>query len=207
MKTNKILLGIFAFAMLTLSGCSKESDIELIEHNLLLFTENFNDNTDNTDLNTTGWTNFSEVGTKIWSEQKFYDNGYAEFSSFNSGQLVNVAWLISPQLDMDLHEGEKMSFTSAQSFLRSRENALDLLVSSNFDGTNVIAADWILVPAITANPESPRFDAISSGVIDLSKFKGKLNFAFRVKGSGTNSNLTGTYQVDNISVYYPSKIK
>ena len=207
MKINiktRLFLAAIAIAV---SGCAKEDDTQLQEFNAVLFQENFTDNTDNTDLNTAGWINFNEIGTKRWTEQKFYDNGYAEFSSFGSGQLVNVGWLISPKLDMDLNEGEKMVFTTAQSFLRSRENALELLVSTNFDGINVLAADWVVVPAVTATFESPRFDLVSSGEINLSKFNGKLNFAFRVKGSGTNSNLTGTYQVDNISVYYPSNVK
>lgn len=207
MKTNKIFFVLIAFTILTLNSCTKDTETELIEHNLILFQESFSDNTDNTELNTAGWTNFSEIGTRKWTEQKFYDNGYAEFSGFGSGQLVNVGWLISPKIDMDKNEGEKMSFTTAQSFLRSLENSLELLVSTNFDGTNVLAADWTLIPAKTATFESPRFDPISSGVIDLSKYKGTLNFAFRYKGSGTNSNLTGTYQVDNITVYYPSKNK
>jgi hypothetical protein len=202
MKTKKIFLGIFAFALITASSCSKESDIELNEHNVTFFSENFNDSTDNTTLNTTGWINFSEVGTRLWLEQTFNGGGYAEFSSFGSGQLVNVGWLISPQIDMDIYEGEKMSFTTAQNFLRSRENSLELFVSTNFDGTNVLAADWINLPIITPGPETERFLAISSGEVDLSKYKGKLNFAFKVRGSGTNSNLTGTYQIDNVNVFY-----
>jgi hypothetical protein len=32
---------------------------------------------------------------------KFYDNGFMPNTSFNSGQLVNIAWLVSPQIDMD----------------------------------------------------------------------------------------------------------
>jgi hypothetical protein len=207
MKTRIIFLGIFTFAALILNSCSKESDIELIEHNQMFFQESFSDNTDGEILNTTGWTNFSEFGTRKWVEQTFSGGGYAEFSAFNSNQLVNVGWLISPQLNMDIHDGEKMVFTTAQNFLRSRENSLELLVSTNFDGINVAAADWINIPVITTTPETPRFLAVSSGEVDLSKYKGKLNFAFKVRGSGTNSNLSGTYQVDNINVYYASKIK
>jgi hypothetical protein len=207
MKTKKLFLGICTVALFAASSCSKESDIELIAHNETFFYENFNDSTDNTVLNTTGWINFSEFGTKLWAEQTYNGGGYAEFSAFGSGQLVNVGWLISPKIDMDLYEGEKMNFTSAQNFLRSRENSLELFVSTNFDGINVPAADWINIPIKTATPDTPRFLAISSGEIDLSKYKGKLNFAFKVRGSGTNSNLSGTYQVDNINVYYPSNIK
>ena len=203
-KLKNILKYTFA-AAICLTGCSKESDIELQVYNSFLYQENFNESVDNTTFDLPLWTNFNEVGTKKWSEQKFYDNGYAEFSAFSSGQLINVGWLISPSINMDLHNGEKLSFQAAQNFLRSRENSLELLISTNFDGTNVLNADWINIPVVTPTPDTPRFDYINSGVVDLSKYKGNLHFAFKVKGSGTNSNLSGTYQIDNVGIFYPSK--
>ena len=207
MKTKKIFLGICTLALLIASSCTKESDIELIQHNEMLFNESFTGNTDGQELNTPGWTNYSEFGTKKWTEQTYSGGGYAEFSAFGSGQLINVGWLISPAIDMDLHDGEKMNFTSAQNFLRTRENSLELLISTNYDGTNVAAANWVNIPVITAGPETTRFKAISSGVVDLSKYTGKIHFAFKVRGSGTNSNLAGTYQIDDVNVFYASKIK
>ena len=205
MKKLKNILKYSFVAAIFLTSCSKESDIELQVYNSFLYQENFNESVDNTTFDLPMWTNFNEVGTRKWSEQKFYDNGYAEFSAFSSGQLINVGWLISPSINMDLHNGEKLSFQAAQNFLRSRENSLELLISTNFDGTNVLNADWINIPVVTPTPDTPRFDFINSGVVDLSKYKGNLHFAFKVKGSGTNSNLSGTYQIDNVGIFYPSK--
>lgn len=205
MKKFKNILLFSVVTAVSLTSCSKESDIELQVYNTFLFQENFNASVDNTNFDLPLWTNFSEVGTKKFTEQKFFDNGYAEFSSFGSGQLINVGWLISPAINMDLHQGEKMTFQAAQSFLRSKENSLELLVSSNFDGTNVLNADWINIPVVTPTPDTPRFEFVNSGVIDLSKYQGNLHFAFKVKGSGTNSNLTATYQIDNVGIFYPSK--
>ena len=205
MKKLKNILKYSFAAAICLTSCSKESDIELQVYNSFLYQENFNESVDNTTFDLPMWTNFNEVGTRKWSEQKFYDNGYAEFSAFSSGQLINVGWLISPSINMDLHNGEKLSFQAAQNFLRSRENSLELLISTNFDGTNVLNADWINIPVVTPTPDTPRFDYINSGVVDLSKYKGNLHFAFKVKGSGTNSNLSGTYQIDNVGIFYPSK--
>lgn len=205
-KINKtIQVFILTLACITITSCSKESDIELQAFNTFLFQENFNTSVDNTDFDLPMWKNFNEVGTKKWSEQKFYENGYAEFTSFSSGQLINVGWLISPAINMDLYSGEKMSFQAAQNFLRSKENSLELFISTNFDGTNVLNADWINVPVTTPTPDTPRFEFVNSGLVDLSKYKGMIHFAFKVKGSGTNSNLTGTYQIDNVGIFYPSK--
>ena len=38
-----------------------------------------------------------------------------------------------------------------------------------------------------------------SGILDLSKYKGKLRFAFKAKGT---SSQTGGYQVDKIRIFY-----
>jgi hypothetical protein len=202
MKINKTIL----FSLITLSAvfssCTKDGEYEIHETKTFLFTEDFTEAEDNTNLDTTGWTNLAQTGTKKWVEQSFKGNGYAEFSSFGSGQAVNVGWLISPALNMDSHEGEKLFFQSAQNFLRSRDNSLELMVSTDFDGTNFDNSSWENISVITPTPETERFLFVSSGIIDLSKYTGTLHFAFRVKGSGTNSNLTGTYQIDNIKVYY-----
>ena len=205
MKKFKNILKLSFITVICFTSCSKESDIELQVYNTFLFQENFNGSVDNTNLDLPLWTNFSQVGTRLWSEQKFYDNGYAEFSSFGSGQLINVGWLISPAINMDLHKGEKLSFQAAQNFLRSKENSLELLVCTDYDETNILNSDWVSVPIVTPTPDTPRFEFVNSGVIDLSKYTGTLHFAFKVKGSGTNSNLTGTYQIDNVGIYYPSK--
>ena len=45
-------------------------------------------------------------------------------------------------------------------------------------------------------------DMVNSGEVDLSKFNGTLYFSFKVKGSGTNTSLDATYQIDNIRLYY-----
>ena len=202
MKINKTIVTLL-IASFAVASCTKDTDYEVLESNTYLFQEDFTGSTDNSNLNTPGWVNFAQTGTKIWSEQEYSGNGYAEFSSFGSGQAVNVGWLISPALNMDTQEGEKLVFQSAQNFLRtSIDNPLELLVSSDYDGTNFASASWEKIPVITPTPDTEKFLFINSGVVDLSKYKGTLHFAFRVIGSGTNSNLTGTYQIDNVKVFY-----
>jgi hypothetical protein len=198
---KKILFLSVLTACFTIS-CTKEDDTTLQSFNKIIFQENFDKAEDNTNFDLPGWTNFAQVGTRRFTEQVFSGNGYAEFTSFGSNQLVNIAWLVSPAIDMEKQEGEILTFTTAHSFLTSLDNTLELLVSTNFDGTNVAAADWILVPAKVVTPDNTRFIPIFSGQIDLSKFKGQLNFAFRVKGSGTNQNLDGTYQIDDVMLFH-----
>jgi Domain of unknown function (DUF5017) len=206
MKINNKLMTTLGILLLLNTGCSKDTDIQLTDFNTTFYNENFSSVTvDGSEFQKTGWKNFNEVGSKKWTGEFFSGNGSVAFSAFSSGDLINVGWLISPPLNMDLHEGEKLNFQSQHNFLRSRDNTLELLVSTDYDGTNVLAASWINIPIATPSPDSPRFTDVDSGIINLSKYKGKLHFAFKVKGSGTNSNLTGTYQIDDINIFYPSK--
>ena len=201
---------IFIYSLLALASltafvsCTEESDVEYPKVKTTIFVENFTDNTDGTVLNTTGWANYAQVGTKRFTEEIYQDNGYAEFTSFNSGQASNVAWLISPAFDMNKQDGEKLVFQAAHAFLTSADNTLELMVSTDYDGNiaNFNQASWINVPATTPKPSNDYYEYVNSGEVDLSQFNGTLHFAFKVKGSGTNSNLDATFQIDNIRLYY-----
>lgn len=200
MKSFKSIL-FFALPLVTLSSCTKEDAYEIPPIKQVIFEENFSENTDGTVLNTPNWTNISQQGTKKWTEEVFSGNGYAEFTSFSSGQALNVAWLISPEMDMDTHDGEKLFFQTAHNFLTSRDNTIELMVSTDYDGTNFASASWVKVNANMVNPDITRFVWVNSGEVDFSKFTGKIHFAFKVTGSGTNTNLDGTFQLDNIRLY------
>lgn len=199
------LYSLLVFAGLsTLSSCTSDSDVENLKVKTTLFVENFTDNTDGTVLNTTGWTNYAQVGTKKFTEEVYSGNGYAEFTSFGSGQASNVAWLISPAFDMDKQDGEKLVFQAAHAFLTSADNTLELVVSTDYDGNiaNFNQSSWLSLPVTTPKPSNNFYEWVNSGEVDLSKFKGTLYFAFKIKGSGTNTALDATYQIDNIRLYY-----
>lgn len=202
MKTNKFLSIIGFVFVLTLTGCSPEDDIKNPDFAALLFAEDFAAGAvDNTVLNTPNWMNFAETGTAKWKEQVYSGNAYAEFSSFQSTNAVNVAWLVSPKINMDTNEGETLVFRSSQSYVSSSANSLEVLISTNFDGTNVTAATWTPLAATLPTASSTYFEFIKSGEIDLSQYTGNITLAFKVKGSGTNSTLDGSYQIDDIRIF------
>ncbi len=201
----------FIYSLLVITGftsftsCTSESDVEYPKAKTTLFVENFTDNTDGQVLNTNGWTNYAQAGTKKFTEEIYQDNGYAEFTSFNSGQASNIAWLISPAFDMSKQDGEKLVFQSAHAFLKSFDNTLELMVSTDYDGNiaNFNQSSWLSLPVTTPKPNSDFYVWVNSGEVDLSKFNGTLHFAFKIKGNGlTNSNVSATYQIDNIRLYY-----
>jgi hypothetical protein len=69
-------------------------------------------------------------------------------SILRSQVLSNVAWLISPKIDMDTHTNEILTFRTAQHHLDvdSPLNSLEVFVSSN--GLNVTKATWIPLKVI-----------------------------------------------------------
>lgn len=203
MKINKIVSILGLVALLSFSGCSPEDDIKNPNLRPVLFSEDFAVGAvDNTVLNTVGWENIAEVGTAKWKEQIYSGNAYAEFTSFQSGNLVNIAWLISPKINLDATENEVLQFQAAQSFVSSSANSLEVLIATDYDGTNLTTANWqSATGAILPTSTSPFFAFINSGEIDLSSYTGSINIAFKVKGSGTNQALDGTYQIDNVNVY------
>lgn len=202
MKTNKILFILGFAAVVSLTGCSPEDDIKNPDFTPLIFTEDFAIGAvDNTILDNVGWQNIAEVGTIQWKEQIFGGNPYAEFSSFQSNEPTNIGWLVSPSIDLDNSENEILQFQASQSFVTSGANSLEVLIATDYDGTNLSTANWEPLSAILPTTTSTYFAFIKSGEIDLSTYTGTINIAFRVKGSGTNTALDGSYQVDAIRVY------
>lgn len=205
MKTNIFKTVLFTVVTLTLlSGCSKDNDYEVTAFKPMLFSDDFAVTTSPTSLTDRGWTLFSEAGSKNWSEGVYSNDAYAVFTSYQSPDAVNIAWLISPSINLDAHDGEKLLFQAAQAYVSTSANSLEVLISTNFDGNsaNVLSATW--TPLVFNQPiqdYANNFNYFNSE-IDLSAYTGNIHVAFKVKGSGTNATLDGTYQIDNIRVIY-----
>ena len=202
MKKIKLSSLLLVIAMLLFMSCSPEKDITNPTLTNVLLSEDFSVGAiDNTILNTPGWTNVAETGVTKWKHQIYSGNAYAEFSSYLSLDPICVGWLVSPSIDLDRNDNEKLVFEAAQSYVSSNANSLEVFIATNFNGTNVATANWQPLSAVLPNTSTPNFAFIKSGIIDLSGFSGKVNIGFKVKGSGTNLSLNGTYQIDNVRVY------
>ena len=213
MKTYKKLLLGLGF-LLPFFGCSPENDIKISESTDYKFYEEFLSFTQETEgdpIAIEGWTNYAQAGTVKWNQGFYSGTKYAEFTSYQSGQPSNIAWLISPPISMDADNKEALAFDVAQAYVSSSSNSIDLLISKDYDGTNVQTANWQTV-TFTKPPLNydTNFDFFSSGIIDLGAYTdeadglpytGNIYLAFRCKGSGTNSALDGTYELDNIRIF------
>ena len=163
-----------------------------------IMSEDFQTSTNYDDLDTPGWTNFAEVGSAVWREREFSGNGYAEFSSYNSGDDSNIAWLVSPGIDLDAQESEFLNFKMAQHHLSSDDNTIEVFVSTDYDGTNVLDATWETISVSLPSQANSWYDFIDSGLVNLSSYSGTLYVAFKATGDGDD--LTGGFQLDDFIV-------
>lgn len=201
---NNLLKSIFLLAItsVVLTSCVKEDDFVIPSVKTPFYSEEFEDIQHNTILDLADWTNYAETGTIKWKERIYSGNGYAEFNTYGSGNASNIGWLISPAYDLSGYENVKFSFQSAQNFVSDDANKLQVFVSTNYDGTNVTTATWTEINCNVANKNTTGYTFIPSGEIDLSTYENQtIHIAFRVTGSGTNTNLDGLFQVDNLYVY------
>ena len=165
-----------------------------------IISEDFQSAIHNTNLDFPGWTNFAEEGAWVWRERVYSGNGYTEFSTYNSPDDVNIAWLISPGVDLDAQENEFLNFKMAQHHLQSDLNTVEVFISTDFDGSNVLGATWISVSANLPSQSNSWYQFVDSGLIDLSSYSGTLHVAFKVTGSGTDQTLDGAYQLDDFTI-------
>lgn len=146
------------------------------------------------DLSLQGWSNIAEIGSRVWRGRIFQSNGYAQATSFNSQDPVNVMWLITPEITID--NPKELSFETAMNFWV--HDAIEVFVATNYNGNNLSTADWTLLEARIATESDTPQEFIPSGSIDLSEYTGTIHIAFKYTGNNTNS--TTTYRIDNVVV-------
>jgi len=152
-----------------------------------------------------GWTNFIQAGTETW--EAFSSSGAspsigisARVGSFNSGDDLSIAWLITPEFDFDNQDGETLRFMTSNSFADS--STLELLFSNDWDGTpeNIPFATWdILIDAFIVGEEDDFEDWFSSGDISLDCISGTGYIGFRYIGRD-DAQFDGTYELDEIEI-------
>lgn len=190
----KQLLNIFLLLIVITIPLSCDDDTSLPPFTSLVYLEDFQSAEDNTFLNIDGFTNVAETGTTLWAEQRFDSNGYAEFLS--DTDTPSTAWLITPEIDLGT-TSRTLHFQSAQHHLPQEGSALQIYISTNYNGSDISAARWIPLQAKTPTLYIEWYKFISSGEISLVGYSGKVHIAFKAshasKGAG--------YYVDNLKVY------
>ena len=84
------------------------------------------------------WKNIPTTGTVQWEGGTFSGTFFARCEAYNSGEPVNVMWLISPPVTYTA--GMTLSFLTEKAYWT--HDPFDVFVSTDFDGTNTATANW-----------------------------------------------------------------
>ncbi|NQY05676.1 MAG: hypothetical protein HRT68_05580 [Flavobacteriaceae bacterium] len=169
------------------------------------FSEDFESMATGTSVSGNGWTNYIEAGSRDWEVDFSTDSGnpssrIASMGAFSSNSPSNIAWLISPSIDLDAQGIEVVTYETSNSF--SDNSYLEVLISTDWDGTpgNITSATWDNVTGC-ANivADSEFFQNWVPGSLTLESYSGTAYIAFRYVGGDLND-FTGTYELDNFNV-------
>ncbi len=173
-----------------------------------LFEEDFEGMPTGSAISSNGWTSYAEVGSYNWRALTTTDEGnpgpgntIASMGAYNSSTDENIAWLISPSIDLDAQNTEFVNFQSSNSF--SDDSELEVLISTDWDGTtaNIATATWTALPAIIVGDDEYYEDWFDSGLINLSSYSGTAYVAFKyIGGFPPSGNIDGTFEIDNYKV-------
>ncbi|MBS7230313.1 choice-of-anchor J domain-containing protein [Flavobacterium psychroterrae] len=167
------------------------------------FAEDFQSVKNNVNFALPGWSNIVEKASKLWKSMLYAGNGYAEFNTTSTTAAENIAWLVTPKINLTTYKNAVFSFRSAQHDLKvdSPLNSLEVYISSNFDGSNITKAKWTKLEANLPSLSTPTRKFISSGGIDLSAYSGNVHIAFKYIGSGKDKTLNGAFMVDDVKIF------
>ena len=181
-----------------------ENDVMMSGNRIVpFFSEDFQTVKNNVNFVLPGWSNIVEKASKLWKSMLYAGNGYAEFNTTSTTAAENIAWLISPKINMAGYKNAVLSFRSAQHDLKvdSPLNSLEVYISTNFDGASVTKAKWTKLEAKFPSLLTPTRQFISSGGIDLSAYSGNIHIAFKYIGSGKDKTLNGAFMVDDVKIF------
>lgn len=155
--------------------------------------ETFSSQTNNQDINLSGWVNVAVKGTRKWQGKLFSGNTYAQATAFNDTNPDMETWLITPPVNTN--DTPTLTFESAKSFWV--HDGLSVWATTNFTG-DPATTTWTQVSCRIAVQSDADNTFIPSGNIDLKPFGPNIRIGFKYVGKG--GTLTSTYRVDNVKI-------
>lgn len=157
-----------------------------------LFYESFASAVNGSMIDLDGWKNIDLIGSLKWMG---YNNGEdAHYAKIDGTGSKSACYLVLPQ---QVLSSNKMTFrTRAGSVLGAR---LELVISTDYDGSNFADATWNIIPAsIATGPSNGYGSWLESGQVDLSGYSGNAYIAFRyVAAVGDRA----SFIIDDILIY------
>lgn len=162
--------------------------------------EDFESFDDYDDIVMDGWMSMIVKGDRYWIAKYFAnnDNTYMQASGFSSGLNEMETWVITQPVTIGTQK--VLTFRSAMAYWEHEtgNDPLELLFSTDFNGTNLSTATWTPLSATLAGETSGSNTWIESGDVNLPVQAGAAGvIAFKYRGSDTEST---SYRIDDIVV-------
>ncbi|UBM61851.1 DUF5689 domain-containing protein [Candidatus Sulfidibacterium hydrothermale] len=165
------------------------------------FDIDFSDQTAYQDIAINGWITTATKGTRNWQGKEYSTNYYAHATAYKSTDDENEEWLISPPIDLDAMTNPTLSFDTEKAYWsHTDDEPFEVLISTDFDGTNIESATWQKLSATIATKDDSDYTWVHSGDVDLSSYSGTAYIAFRYYGNAPKGETT-TYDIDNLKLF------
>lgn len=178
--------------------------LDINDFTTVLFEEDFEALNNYDDVSGNGWINNATAGGNLWGVRTTSDSGnsgskIASIGAYNSGDPSNIAWLITPAIDLDAQGVEILTFQTSNSYSDGSE--LEVLISNDWDGdaANINLATWNTVPVGVVQDGEFYQNWVDSNV-ELTGFSGTSYIAFKYTGGDNGTNIDGTYELDNVRI-------
>jgi hypothetical protein len=161
-------------------------------------SEDFGSFSDNATIYISGWQNLATAGGRLWLAKVFSGNPYAQATGYNSSLTSMVTWLITRPVIISTQK--VLTFQTAKAYWAHTGTnfPMEVLFSTDYDGTNITTATWTPLTAVLAQKTDADHAWINSGDVNLPVMAGQSGvIAFKYTGSDTEST---SYRVDNIVV-------
>ncbi|MCB2197363.1 MAG: endonuclease [Bacteroidetes bacterium] len=183
------------------SATSSEYDY-LVSDNVTttIFEEDFETSTAESPISINGWTRYEESGTYTWVGKDYNSNKYAQMTAYGTGQISNISWLITPEIDLSNISEATLNFMSKDGY--NNGDPVEVFISTDFVGTgNPNAANWTNLNPTLATGSIGGYAAsfTESGDVDLTSYCGNTVY-IAYKYSGGDPSLTTTMQIDDIVI-------
>jgi len=146
------------------------------------------------------WTTISVTGTNVWERDNTWGIGStpcASATGYMGGSppeyAENEDWLISPAMNFDDYENEKIVFFNAMEYTGPD---MEFKVSTDYSGSgDPNSANWNSIPF---SMSTGGFEWTNSGELDLSEYNGNAVYVAFVFTSTDNE--SATWEVDDITI-------
>lgn len=190
MKTNlsKILLSITLAGFMMACSNLLDSHVNIITEETIIYQETFQSSLGEFEA-------YSSVGDENW---EFNSNGYAIMSGYVGGQnKANVAWLVSPEIDLMNIEKANVSFDHVPRYFANVAAEATVWVTTDVDAENADQATWTqLITPPFKDPGAWTFN--NSGEISLNDYAGQIiRIGFKYISTVSKA---GTWEIKNFLV-------